>query len=674
MKCADASIAAVIYVPVKPDSVRHADALRRLGDSTVIGETMRRLRRGLGDIASHFAVLGHDDRFSHRIGAEAERSQFQHAVISSEKNNENTIGVAEALQFLAQHNPTATDFLVFSETSAFPDCQLARALLDQHLEHKSDCTVADYPFGLVPLAVRVAALNNCAGLELPPIPIAVSSVLELFIYQLRFASATAAKRPPERALKIEMFPGTPISASIRATLPLRMSVQDRYTWLAAQRVQSNPDYCALDSTPACAFKREMLPLLDVPRPVDFRPQPVAKNGPVTVLVSSLRTAYSGPEQCLLALMAGFDRNRFRPVLALPVDCLVAERARELGIPVEVLDLQFERCSPAGLNSCHHLLDKYEVRLVHLDTYPNAALVMAAYHRNIPMIGHLRGPVPEDIPDVAYCVDRIVTVSEFIAESLRKTYMNPDKIRVIHDGVETQRFANVRKNRARTGDANVFKVAMVARITPCKRQDLLIQALALLRNSKTKVQAFLFGDLDPGMEKYSAQLNQFVRERQLEDCISFCGFEGDLERIYQLADALVVCNAGEPLGTCTLEALASGIPVVAPNSGGSCEIVRHEKEGLLFAADKADELAGQIARLAGDPDLYQTVAAGAAKRAESFDVTCHVARIQDLYEELLDGKASVPAQGSLWQRSASADQHYDPIQQSDLELSTSEGHG
>lgn len=672
MKCNDACIAAVIYVPVKPDSVRHADALRPLGDSTVIGETMRRLRRGLGDIASQFVVLGHDDQFSDRIGAEAEKSQFEHAVINSEKNNENTIGVAEALQFLAQRNPSVTDFLVFSETSAFPDCELARALLKRHLECRNDCTVADYPFGLVPLALRAAALNNCAGLELPPISVAVSSVLELFIYQLRFALATVTKRSDDRALKIEMFPGTPISASTRASLPLRMSVQDRYTWLAAQRVQSSPVYFALDSAPACAFKRELLPVLDVPRFSDAPPRTLAKHGPVTVLFSSLRTAYSGPEQCLLALMAGFDRNRFRPVLALPADCLFAERARELGIPVEVLDFQFDRCLPAGLNSCHELLDKYGVGLVHLDTYPNAALVMAAYHRNIPIIGHLRGPVPEDIPDVAYCVDRIITVSEFIAESLRKTYLDPDRIRVIYDGVETQRFADLRKNRTNAGDGKVFNVVMVARINPCKRQDLLIQALASLRDSETKIRAFLFGDLDPGMEKYGAQLNQFVREHQLDACVNFCGFEANLERIYQLADALVVCNAGEPLGTCTLEAMASGIPVIAPNSGGSCEMVRHETEGLLFAADKADALAGHLARLAGNPALYQTLAAGAAKRAQSFDICCHVARIQNLYEELLSGKANVQAQGRLWSGSAFPHQHDDLFEQSNLEFSTAEG--
>lgn len=673
MKCTDACIAAMIYVPVKPDSVRHADALRPLGDSTVIGETMRRLRRGLGNIASHFVVLGHDDRFSHRIAAEVERSQFEHAVINSEKNNENTIGVVEALQFLAQKNPSVTDFLIFSETSAFPDCELAKALLDQHLEHRNDCTVADYPFGLVPLAVRAAALNHCAGLELPAIPVAVSSVLELFIYQLRFALATATKRSSDRALKIEMFPGMPISASTRASLPLRMNVQDRYTWLAAQRVQSSSVYSALDSAPACAFKRELLPLLDVPPFSDSHPQPATKHGPMTVLFSSLRTAYSGPEQCLLALMAGFDRNRFRPVLALPADCLFAERARELGVAVEVLDFQFERCIPAGLSSCHELLDKYDVRLVHLDTYPNAALVMAAYHRNIPIIGHLRGPVPEDIPDVAYCVDRIITVSEFIAESLRKTYMNPERIRVIYDGVETRRFAKVRKDRSETGDDKAFNVVMVARINPCKRQDLLIQALALLKNSKTKIRAFFFGDLDPGMEKYGAQLNQLIRKHQLDECVNFCGFEADLDRIYQLADALIVCNAGEPLGTCTLEAMASGIPVIAPNSGGSCEMVRHETEGLLFAADNADALAGQLTRLADDPTLYQTLAAAAAQRAQSFDITCHVGHIQDLYEELLGSKTSLQNQGQSWSGPVSL-RNYDLFQQPNLEFSTAEGRG
>jgi len=671
MTASDVSVAVVIYLPVKPDSVRHADALRALGASTVIGETMRRLRRGLGDVASRFVVLGHDDGFSRRIEADAENAEFEHIIIHVPETSENTTSVAEALQFLAQNNPKLTDLLIFSGTCALPDCELAKVLLNQHLDHKNDCTVADYPFGLVPTAVRTAALSKCAGLELPPLQVAVSSILELFIYQLRFA---LIKQPRERKLNIEMFPEEPVASSIAASLPLRMSVQDRHTWLAAQRVQSSTDYSSLDSAPARAFKRELAWLMEAPRPGHLQPQPVAGTGPATVLFSSLRTAYSGPEQCLLALMAGLDRRRFRPVLALPVDCLFAERARELGVTVEIMDFQFDRCVPAGLNSCHELLDKHNVRLVHLDTYPNAALVMAAYHRNLPMIGHLRGPVPEDIPDVAYCVDRIITISEFISESLRKTYMNPARIRVIYDGVETQRFAKLRKDRAEAGNSKAFKVAMVARINPCKRLELLIQALALLENREVKIQAFFFGDLDPGMERYRAQLNELIQKHHLEDSVSFCGFEPKLERIYELVDAIVVCNPGEPLGTCTLEAMASGIPVIVPNSGGSCEIVRHETEGLIFAADSAEALAEHLIRLASDRTLYQRLAAGAANRAEYFDVTCHVARVQELYEELLGDQASTQVQGHLWPRSDSSDHPYDLIQQPNIGLFQVQGRG
>jgi glycosyltransferase involved in cell wall biosynthesis len=674
MKSTDSSVAAIIYIPEKPNSVRHADALRPLGNSTVIGETMRRLRRGLGHVASKFVVLGHDDGFSKCIATEVKQPQFDHVVIDSGKNTESASGLMQALVFLAQDEPALDHFLVFSEICAFPDCELAQLLLDQHLEHKNDCTVADYPFGLVPVAFRVAALSDCARLELPQGATNVSSIVELHCQQMRLLSRGSPRHLGNQAPKVETFPVAPVPPSVSASLPLRMSVLDRHTWLAAQRVQSSSVSDSLDSAPARAFKRELLPLIEAPRPADSSARSLAGLQPATILFSSVRTAYSGPEQCLFELIAGMDRTRFRPVLALAADCMLAERVRELGIDVEILDFQFDRCLPEGLKCCHAILEKHDVRLAHLDTYPNAALIMAAYHRGIPVVGHLRTPITEDIPDVAYCVDRFITVSEFIAESLRKTYVNPDRIRVVYDGVETRRFADLRHYHSKKDAADAFKVVMVARINPWKRQDLLIQALALLRNSGTRINAFLFGDTDPGVEKYSAHLNALIRDHQIESCITFCGFEANLNRIYRLADALVVCNPGEPLGTCTLEALASGLPVIAPDSGGSCEIVRHEVEGLLFPADKAEGLAAQLARLAGDHSLYRSLGAAAVQRAESMDIACHVARVQDVYEELLSAKTKVQAQAHLWPPCGSSDLYRDLIQPSNPEVSRAQGRG
>jgi glycosyltransferase involved in cell wall biosynthesis len=86
-----------------------------------------------------------------------------------------------------------------------------------------------------------------------------------------------------------------------------------------------------------------------------------------------------------------------------------------------------------------------------------------------------------------------------------------------------------------------------------------------------------------------------------------------------ADVLVVSSFMEGLPVVVMEALAIGVPVVAPRVAGIPELVEHERTGLLFTPGHWPELTECLVRLAGDPQLRTALAAAGRRRiAAEFD--------------------------------------------------------
>lgn len=636
----DPSLEIVIYVQQKPASVRHADCLRPMNGATVLAQTLRRLAHGLGETGLRMTVLGHDDTFRNRIAQQVEGTGFSYELIGPLVDSQTAasnpaapcgFALVDDLRSYVRTRGITGHLLVFPENCVFPDCALTKALVEHHLQNNSDCTIAPgYPFALVPVVLRTEALDRLPRFFVRASDSASIEALEFLFSHLRQWARSQMVAPDQDVAKITVFPESPVPELERAELPLRMTVQDKFSLLAAERVQAQPSAAALDATAARRFKAELVNVYEESRPVRTPPELLsAPHYPVRVLFSSLREAYSGPEQCLLALMQGLDRSRFRPVLVVPRQSLLAERSREAGIDVEISDFAFNHCQAYSFAYWTRIIEDYDVKLVHLDLEVNAALIMAAFHRGIPTIGHVRTVVPEELPEAAYCVDRLIAISGFVATSLRKTYFHPSRVPIIYDGVDTSRFSG--KHLDVFNGNRMLHLGMVARLNPGKRQDLLLKAISMIRDP---LCVFFYGEADPAAEEYSRLLLRMVQELGLQNKVHFCGFEPDIARMYNTFDALVVCMPGEALGTCTLEALAAGLPVIAPDAGGSREVIRHQEHGLLYTPNDAVSLADTLSRLANDHVLFLKLSRNARKHAESLDIEHHVEKVQALYAELL----------------------------------------
>ncbi|MFH0822094.1 MAG: glycosyltransferase family 4 protein [Pseudomonadota bacterium] len=180
------------------------------------------------------------------------------------------------------------------------------------------------------------------------------------------------------------------------------------------------------------------------------------------------------------------------------------------------------------------------------------------------------------------------------------------VRVIPNGVDTALFQPV-SNPAPSGPCRLL---FVGRLQYQKGVDVLLKAQAMLP-SDLRCRLTLVGD-GPARN----DLERMVHTLGLSDSTAFLGWKSraDLPAVYQACDVLVLPSRDEGMPNVVLEAMASGLPVVATAISGNEELVETERTGLLVPKESVPELAGALARLSANVAFRRDL--GAAGRARA----------------------------------------------------------
>ena len=141
----------------------------------------------------------------------------------------------------------------------------------------------------------------------------------------------------------------------------------------------------------------------------------------------------------------------------------------------------------------------------------------------------------------------------------------------------------------------------------------------------------------GQGQLEAEVQALHRELGLGDRCRLLGYRTDVKDLMAAADLFVLASAFEGLPVSIMEAMASGLPVVATAVGGVPEAVVDGETGLLVPPRDASALAGALLRLARDPDLRAAMATKARVGSEAFDIRTAVAAQQTAYAELVESR-------------------------------------
>ena len=233
------------------------------------------------------------------------------------------------------------------------------------------------------------------------------------------------------------------------------------------------------------------------------------------------------------------------------------------------------------------------------------------------------------------VDRFVILNSESAADLQAVGLGGVPFRLIPNGVDTNRFAPATTMERQTIRASLgFRpeepiALFVGRLEPRKGVDLLLTAWARMASRSASPRLLIVGPGDP--EVWAARAHALG----IESVVSFLGGRDDVDRLYRSADLFVFPSRAEGCPNAVLEAMASGVPIVATNVAGNREALGEDgRTGWLVPADDPGALADVVEMAAASPNVRRE--AGQAARAaaeERFAIHRVGAQYLSLYEEL-----------------------------------------
>lgn len=231
-------------------------------------------------------------------------------------------------------------------------------------------------------------------------------------------------------------------------------------------------------------------------------------------------------------------------------------------------------------------------------------------------------------------DRVVAVSEAARSQAQSEGTPASKLVVIHNSVQLPNTVH--------GEGQKFVgspvIGSVGRLHPTKGLDILIRSLARVLLDYPRAKAVLIGQGDDG-----SRLEAVARFEGVEDSVVFLGERHDVAELLPGFDIFVMASWHEGMPNALLEAMVSGVPVVATAVGGILEIVKDRETGLLVPPGDDRALAAGIIELVGNETLRRRLARqGKASVMERFgDVEREVSRLEKVLVDVV-GASAAPA--------------------------------
>lgn len=226
-------------------------------------------------------------------------------------------------------------------------------------------------------------------------------------------------------------------------------------------------------------------------------------------------------------------------------------------------------------------------------------------------------------------DRVIAVSQFIADALRAAGCPESKITLHYIGVDTARFTPA------TGPRSVTEVLFVGRLVEKKGVIHLVRAMADVRKTVPAAELVIAGD-GPLREPLAREAAQLGVPMKLLGVQTPEQVQQLMRRAAVLAGPSIADGRGnaEGLPITFLEAQASGLPLVVSTSGGTGEGVVHGETGFLFAPGDEAALAGHLRALLGDAALRERMSRAARAHMEAhFDLARQTAKLERVYDDV-----------------------------------------
>jgi len=272
------------------------------------------------------------------------------------------------------------------------------------------------------------------------------------------------------------------------------------------------------------------------------------------------------------------------------------------------------------------------------------------HTQYEQYAYYVSPVPERvtqeaikmiISNLAYKIDCVTTPSDSMKKII-ENYGIKNRIEVIPNAIHLISFkeddelkrTEIKKKYNLKEDNKI--ILFVGRIASEKSIDKVIKALAIIKKRNSSKEKLLIVGNGPAMD----ELKQLTRSLKVEEDVIFTGTVSyeEIQHYYKMAYVFTIASTTETFGIVTIEALASGVPVVAVKAPGAADILTDGLDGLLVD-DDVEKIANALEKIIKEPELREKLSLGALKTSEKYSINKISEKMLNLYREVIKIKNS-----------------------------------
>lgn len=214
------------------------------------------------------------------------------------------------------------------------------------------------------------------------------------------------------------------------------------------------------------------------------------------------------------------------------------------------------------------------------------------------------------------LDLCITVSENDRKSALASNIPNEKVELIYNAIDA---FSQKNNNQRDWLIDKFSLpkdkvicTAVGRLVAIKGHDVLIKAAEIIKKANKNIHFLIVGD-----GKFKPELEKQIQQAQLENLVTFAGYQ-DRETVLPIvksSDVFIMPSRYEGTPIALLEAASLGVPIIASDTGGIPELVKHQQHALLVPPNDPASLANAIIKLANDKTLATQLSNNAKERVQ-----------------------------------------------------------
>jgi glycosyltransferase involved in cell wall biosynthesis len=324
----------------------------------------------------------------------------------------------------------------------------------------------------------------------------------------------------------------------------------------------------------------------------------------------------GMENYVVRLVERLPRDRFGVSVLAPFESRCTDQLREAGAEVFITQVTDEP-SWQSIQLATSLVQSRSVDVIQAHL-PNAHVLagLAGRLTNRPVLATIHGRAVSTLD-----IEVQKLAGSHLAVVCRQSYfqalgvgIDPRHVHFVPNGVDSERFRPLRVRdgalRTRFGIApETPLIGFIGRLSPEKGPDLFLRIAVSVRAQCPTAEFILVGD-----GAMFGQLQTFARRFGIGDAVHFADSQSDMPAVFHELDLVVSSSLSEAMPLAVMEAMASGLPVVACKVGGIPDLVAHGLTGWL--ADKGDyeTLAAHVVDLLENDAVRLAAGAAARERA------------------------------------------------------------